>query len=76
MTFKMMAILSSLPFLTVPTLVFAANAHTPPKGLLLVFDDWKKGRVVLTCALFFWINFAICCFSWGSAVFLLVPFFL
>lgn len=48
MTFKIMAILSSLPFRTVPTLVFAANAHTPPKGFVLVLDDWKNGRVVLT----------------------------
>ena len=66
----MMEILSSLPFRTVPTLVFAANAHTPPKALLLVLEGWKKGRVVLTWALFFWTNFAICCFIWGSAVFL------
>ena len=63
MTFKIMAILSSLPFRTVPTLVFAAKAHTPPKGFILVFDDWKKGKVVLTWALFFWINFAICYFN-------------
>ena len=46
MTFKMIAILSSLAFLTVPTFVLAAKLLTEPKDLVLSFDCWKNGRVV------------------------------
>lgn len=46
MTFNIIAILSSLAFLTVPTLVFAAKLLTQPKALLLIFEVWKKGKVV------------------------------
>ena len=45
-TFKMIDILSSLAFLTVPTLVFAANDFTEPNALELTLLVWKNGRVL------------------------------
>ena len=42
----MIDILSSLAFLTVPTLVFAANDFTEPNALELTLLVWKNGRVL------------------------------
>jgi len=66
MTFKIMAILSSLAFLTVPTFVFAAKLLTEPKDLVLSFDCWKKGRVEGFSSLDRYTSFAICNLSTGS----------
>ena len=45
-TFRIIEILSSFAFLTVPTFVLAAKDLTEPKALELTLLVWKKGRVL------------------------------
>jgi len=75
MTFKIIAILSSLAFLTVPTLVLAAKLLTYPKDLVLSFDCWKKGRVEGFSSLVRCTSFAICYLSTGSFTGLILIYF-